>query len=74
MWWKLQKVGPDDPEPQERGTCIKRLFWPPMRSKIKVALPKFLLNSQSVELWYLFDFYGCYGNKNGRQNRLKIGK
>ena len=48
-----------------------------MRSK-KVALHKFLRicllkNSQSVKVWHWFDFYRCYGNKNGRQNRLKIG-
>ena len=64
---------------EQRGTCIKRLFWPPyeVKKKIKVALHKFLLISlleQSVKVWYWFYFYGCYSNKNGRQNRLKIGK
>ena len=30
----------------KRGTCIKRLFWPPLwGQKIKVALHKFLLIS-----------------------------
>ena len=47
--------------------------------KIKLLFKSFFLlvyknKSQSVKVWYWFDFYGCYGNKNGLQNRLKIGK
>ena len=28
----------------------------------------------SIESFYLFNLYRCYGNKNGRQNMLKIEK
>ena len=37
-----------------------------MRLTNKICFSLFLLIS-------VFDFYRCYGNKNGRQNRLKTG-
>ena len=51
--------------------CIKRL--------IKLLFINFILlvyekNGSSVKSWHLFKFNGCYGNKNGRQNRPKIEK
>ena len=30
--------------------------------------------AHSVTAWYLFDLHRCFGNKNGHQIRLKIGK
>ena len=38
-----------------------------------ISLLEVLNNSPSVNIWYLFDFYSCYGNKNCRKNRLKTG-
>ena len=63
----------------ERGTCIKGLLWPPLEPKIENCFHKFLLIGL-LEEWlkckisHLFKSYRCFGNKNGRQNRLKIEK
>ena len=59
--------------------CIKELFWPPYEAKIKkndflqFVLTTLLKQKQSVKVSNYFDFYHCYGNKNGGQNRLKRG-
>ena len=50
-----------------------------MRLKYKNCFLQFVLiclfeqYNQSVKVSNYFDFYHCYGNKNGHQNRLKIG-
>ena len=61
--------------------ALRGYFAPPPHEvkKWKLLFTSFFLlvyknNSQSVKVLYWFDFNGCYGNKNGRQNRLKIGK
>ena len=64
----------------KRGMCIKGLFWPPMRLKYKklfftnlFVLLVYKNYNQSVKFSNYFNFYHCYGNKNGQQSRLKIG-
>ena len=52
-------------------------FGPPTRQKMKFAFHRILLirvleQCPSVQVLHKFDFYRCYGNKSGRQNRLKI--
>ena len=58
-----------------RTTCIKGLLRPKYKKMFFTNL--FLLvyqnNNQSVNVSNYFDFYRCYGNKNGHQYRLKIG-
>ena len=67
----------------QRAMCIKGLFAPPpppMRLKYKNCFSPICSyklinnnNNQSIKVSNYFDFYRCYGNKNDRQNRLKIG-
>ena len=64
----------------QRGTCIKGLFWPPLEPKTESCF------SPISSYWFIrriaqvlnsgiyFIFTSCYGNQNGRQNRLKIEK
>ena len=62
----------------QRGMCIKGLFKPPLEPKnwkllfINIFWLVYKKNIWSVKFRHLFKFYHCYGNKNGRQNRLKI--
>ena len=49
------------------------------KQQLKVAFdPNHLIglfeDNPRIQYWHLFYFYRCYGNKNGHQNRLKIGK
>ena len=64
----------------QRGTCYLRGYFGPLwGQKMKIAFHKFLLISlleqkqKCKSLGFFFFFYLCYGNKNGCQNRLKIG-
>ena len=59
--------------------ALRHKFDPLLSQKLKVAFHLFhpiglLENDPSVKFWHLFYFFRCYGNKNGRQNRLKIEK
>ena len=63
--------------------CIKELralrgkFGPLWSQKLKFAFHQIIQmlykkKNLSVKFWHLLYFYRCYGNKNGRQNRLEI--
>ena len=64
----------------QRNTCIKWLIWPPLEPKTEGCF------SSISSYWFIrrmvqvlnsgiyLKFNGCYGYKNGRQNRPKIEK
>ena len=64
------------------ATCINELNRHPLKAKTESGSSPFLFliglleewSKPSVEPLYLFNLYRCYGNKNCRQNRLKIEK
>ena len=64
----------------KRGTCIKALIWPPLEPKSGSCFSPIsseLFSRRITEVQnsgIYFTFTGCYGNKNGRRNRLKIEK
>ena len=61
--------------------ALRRFFAPPppYEAKIyklfftKLFLSVYQNNNQSVQVSDYFDFDRCYGYKNGRRNRLKMG-
>ena len=65
---------------QQRGTCIKGLFWPPLEPKTESCFSPISSYwcirriAQVLNSGIYFTFTGCYGNQNGRQNRLNIEK
>ena len=57
---------------------MKGLFWHPSRAETEFRfspISSVLLNTRithpSVKVWYLFNFYRCYGNKQWLLNMLK---
>ena len=58
-------------------------IWPPLEPKAESCFSPFSPFSsdwfirkivQVSKIWHLLNFYCSYGNKNGRQNRLKLEK
>ena len=67
-------------QPYKGGTCIKGLFWPSLEPKTEncfspISFDWFIRRITEVEkIRHLLKLKHCYGNKNGRQNRLKTEK
>ena len=58
---------------------VKGLIWPPLEQNTEccfspISSDWFIIDNPNAKFWHLFHFYRCYGNTNGRQNKLKIEK